>query len=262
MILSSEFVSEYNRLSGDVTSSSARTFLDNLGRWFSVLDEERGVLDVVAWLESRVDFDAWFAEQTKDWGLGSARIRWSKKQQQRLGSQLALFRAMSEEKLSLEDFETYFFSTNNIDLAVAEIAQQFFRPFSEDLVRYLSRVSDLPEDFLAPAAVPASDRVVSLDHNSADFKTALKSMDELKVAVEGANDFPDPETKAAQLAEINAGFELLKSVRVRIQALASVLGPSLKWLTEKFAGGIIGRLAAHVIDNFGTLLGSDWLDWL
>jgi hypothetical protein len=54
--------------------------------------------------------------------------------------------------------------------------------------------------------IPASDRTVTLGHNSPEQKQALENLDELVAAVEKSNDFPgDAEDKELIVAELSAG---------------------------------------------------------
>jgi hypothetical protein len=83
-------------------------------------------------------------------------------------------------------------------------------------------------------AIPASDRTVSLGHNSAEQKQALEKIDELVAAVEASNDFPgDPELKEQLIAELSAGRRLLEAAKVQVSAVRTALGPPLRWILEK-----------------------------
>jgi hypothetical protein len=91
--------------------------------------------------------------------------------------------------------------------------------------------------------IPASDRTVSLGHNSPEKKQALEKIDELVEAVKEANDLPgSPEDKEPVLAELSAGRKLLEASTVRLDALRATVQPALRWILEKAAGTIVGRL--------------------
>ncbi|MCA1514564.1 hypothetical protein [Bradyrhizobium sp. NBAIM01] len=93
--------------------------------------------------------------------------------------------------------------------------------------------------------IPASDRVVSLGHNSPEQQQALEKLDELVAAVKETNDFPgEPEEREQIVAELSAGRRLLEAARVRVAAVRETLGPALKWISEKAGGAVIGKLAA------------------
>ncbi|WP_439356756.1 hypothetical protein [Bradyrhizobium sp. DASA03007] len=73
----------------------------------------------------------------------------------------------------------------------------------------------------ANRTIPASDRVVSLSHNSPEQQQALEKLDELVAAVKETNDFPgEPEEREQIVAELSAGRRLLEAARVRVAACA------------------------------------------
>jgi hypothetical protein len=95
--------------------------------------------------------------------------------------------------------------------------------------------------------IPASDRTVSLDHNSPEQKQALEKLDELVAAVKETNDFPgNPEEREQVIAELSAGRRLLEATKVRVSAVQAALQPALKWMLEKAGGAVIGKLAGDL----------------
>jgi hypothetical protein len=112
-------------------------------------------------------------------------------------------------------------------------------------------------ELLGPPQVPASDRIVSLGHNSPEQAQALEKIDELVEAVKKANDLPGtPEEKERLVAELSAGRKLLEASRLRLGALRATVQPALRWILEKAAGTIVGKIAGGVW-NFFT--GLHWL---
>jgi hypothetical protein len=105
--------------------------------------------------------------------------------------------------------------------------------------------------------IPASDRTVTLGHNSPEQTQALEKIDELVDAVNQANDLPiTPEEKEQLVAELSAGRRLLEASTVRLAALRSTVQPALRWILEKAAGTIVGKIAGGVWDFF---TGLHWL---
>jgi hypothetical protein len=104
--------------------------------------------------------------------------------------------------------------------------------------------------------IPASDRIVRLDDNSNLRDEIIGKIDELATIIRGHNeDDGQLAEKERILAELRAGEELLKAPSVRVIALSTVLGTALAWLAKEFAGGIIGQLAAILMELIGPLLG-------
>jgi len=99
------------------------------------------------------------------------------------------------------------------------------------------------------ADVPASDRVVTLGHNSAEQVEALEKIDELIDAVETANDFPGSiEDKELTIVELSAARKLFEFAKVRVAAATEILQPRLRWLIDKAGGALIGILAKGLWD--------------
>ncbi|UWU82599.1 hypothetical protein N2605_23690 [Bradyrhizobium yuanmingense] len=99
--------------------------------------------------------------------------------------------------------------------------------------------------------IPASDRLVSIGHNSPERQEALDKIDEVIAAVREANDLPgDEQVKDQLIAELSAARRLLEAAKVRLLALKSTLAPPLKWLLEKAAGSFVGKAASSAWDFF------------
>jgi hypothetical protein len=105
------------------------------------------------------------------------------------------------------------------------------------------------------AEIPASDRVVHLDHNSSIYKETLAKVDEVETEVIRVNDYPDPEERGKHVAELSAGKRLLQATHVNVAAVTAVLMPVLVYLARKFADNAIGILAGATIAILIKLLG-------
>jgi hypothetical protein len=97
--------------------------------------------------------------------------------------------------------------------------------------------------------VPASDRVVTLGHNSPAQTEALKKIDSLVEAVKKANDFPGSEDDREEaIAELSAARKLFEAAKVRVVAVTAVLQPRLRWLIDKAGGALVGIMAKGLWD--------------
>jgi hypothetical protein len=101
--------------------------------------------------------------------------------------------------------------------------------------------------------VPASDRFVTIDHNSTEYKETEEALKATIEAVRGNNEYgeSDPDDREQRLAELEAGITLLRPLRVALEKIRSVLLPPLKYLGKKFADNAIGALASAAV---GALL--------
>lgn len=147
----------------------------------------------------------------------------------------------------------YFYSgDNNINSTVQEMASNLFEPHARELRRFFEAVvedNDPEELFL-----PASDRTVSLDHNSEAFEKTLAALADIARAVKDSNQI-DPEDKARVVAEISASEGLLRAPKTRVAAVMSVGGAALLWLSNSFANGIVGTLAGSAFEALKLLFG-------
>lgn len=120
-----------------------------------------------------------------------------------------------------------------------------------------SPTSSVPEETTSSShapSIPASDRTVALDHNSAEYQEATSHLDNLVEAVQAdrSNDFED---KDQRLAELKAGRELLNSSTANPTRVEAVLYGCLAYLATKFADEPIGALAVATWTAIKTLFG-------
>ncbi len=85
----------------------------------------------------------------------------------------------------------------------------------------------------------------------------LEKIDKLVEAVKQANDLPGTAEEKEQLVvELSAGRKLLEASTIRLAALRATVQPALRWILEKAAGTIVGKIAGGVWDFF---TGLHWL---
>lgn len=103
---------------------------------------------------------------------------------------------------------------------------------------------------------PASDRVVTLDHNSAPYKEAIAKLDEATSAVQSANDIgaASQEEREAVVSELTSLRKLLENTRVRVQAILALAGPAFNWIAKTFTQEGLKRLASEALDAIKALL--------
>ena len=107
------------------------------------------------------------------------------------------------------------------------------------------------------SSIPASDRVVSLDHNSPDYKNAVSSIE--KVIQEFREDHHlDNEfghEKGALLKTLEAGRELLNDSMVNVRVSIALIVEPLKRIIQKYDQVFVGALAATALSLILKLLG-------
>jgi hypothetical protein len=253
-----QWFEEYDDLALDVQESNYRTFPLNVQRWLNFIDDHPLIAPRIAAWEVEADFRNWFAAiPVQSATVGGNRLDWPIETRSRLALQLGLFRAFGSGELDVAPFALQFFYVQgNFDAQVSNIARRIFTPFARELRREIQKLplSELTES--VDTSVPASDRVVLLDHNSASYKELVDALGKLERAVRDLNDYPDPKLKEQHIAEICAGQELLKPRYTRIAAVWGVLRAPLQFLMKQFAKIEVGHIANLVWKILVKLFGS------
>jgi DNA end-binding protein Ku len=158
------------------------------------------------------------------------------------------FNAISDEKVSKD----------MLDLASHMVQTKTARFEPERLAGQLAPKDRRAERLEANGglnAVPASDRVVSLDHNSPKYIEAVDALAALEQALKETNQYEDPQEKEQHVAEVSAARRLLQSTKVRVMAVSAVLTPVLVAITKRFFDTGLGKIAGKVVDTLWPLLG-------
>lgn len=105
--------------------------------------------------------------------------------------------------------------------------------------------------------VPASDRVVGLDHNAPAYFEAMVTLDALIVVVRESNSYRemDEADQERRVAELEAGRTLLRSRTVSLKMVKAALWNTLAYLALKFVDAPIGEAATLAWNTLKHLLG-------
>ncbi len=97
--------------------------------------------------------------------------------------------------------------------------------------------------------IPASDRVVSLDHNSSIVLLIDSEFERLEEEIRSNNEaFTEvPENRAIALAEVSSLQELWRGVSVRVDHFKVRAEEALKWIAEKASVAAIAELCTHLL---------------
>ena len=148
-------------------------------------------------------------------------------------------RRFARGELKVQDFVIRFMhepGRNSADAAAQRIVAKFAEPAFRELREWLrTRMAD----------VPASDRTVRFDHNSAPYNDALAKLDDVAEALRGSNQL-DPELKEQLATELSAGRQLFEAPRVRVAVIRVVLVGALAALAlvvPDFGVGLLANVA-------------------
>lgn len=243
----SSFRAVYDELTSEVSRSRYTFLRDHLANWFQHLDGTPGVAVHVRRLEDGLDFNGWYQGVSDGFyrNMEEPQRSFPKEREKALGMKVLLFRAISDGQLEAFDVAHMFVSTgSDLDEAAHGLTDQMFMPMSNELRRLLEREA---------ANVPASDRVVPLNHNQPEYKEVIAALERLERALTEANDYPDAEDKEQKIAEVSAARRLFKAPRISIEALRGVLLKSLTFLTKTFASTGVGMAAKWAFTKWASL---------
>jgi hypothetical protein len=246
------FRAMYDELTVELARSRDQFISDHLNNWFALLDETPAVHEVVSGLERAVFLDAlsWIDSIKRPKSGGTAPV-FPIDRDKRLGMQLAVFREIANRSLLAGDFAKAFIIHADSDNLGKDAIDQVFLPMARILRHRLETALSENE----PPSIPASDRTVSLNHNSAPFKETDDALEALETALVQANDYPDEDDREQRIAEVSAMRRLIKAVRVRLVPVIELARPTLTYLTKQFANASIGKLASMAAGALGKLLG-------
>lgn len=106
--------------------------------------------------------------------------------------------------------------------------------------------------------IPASDRFVSLDHNSRDFNEAIETLEKIADRVEKSNELiADKAQRLAIIREVNGLKELIQQPSVRAVTIwHSIKGSGvLAWLTVHGSDAVLNALAVEAVGHMLKIFG-------
>lgn len=247
-----DFFEEYDALTTDTASALHQQFSSNVQRWLIFVE---GTPEANVWkLGEHLPKDQWLEKFAKlSSRMGGGTVNWPMEKEARLGAQLDLFRIFARGEWDAFQFAMNLLrtGTSNLNNITGEVVRHIFSPMARDIRRYANQ----NWDDTATTNVPAADRIVKLDHNSSAYADAIESLNKIRDAVAASNEYSDTTDQEQRLAEIAAGKELLNAQTVDAEGFRAVTIRCLKYLSEKFVSGIIGKLAGFALHALGLLFG-------
>ena len=102
--------------------------------------------------------------------------------------------------------------------------------------------------------IPASDRIVTLNHNEQSFQDAVRAVELTLDEVKKSNSI-DPDDKTRVTLELGAGLDLVQAPKTRIEAARVLLVGALGWLAAEFGSAAVGQVAEAAMPLVRALLG-------
>ncbi|MGO4641707.1 hypothetical protein AB4Z43_25025 [Mesorhizobium sp. 2RAF45] len=251
-----DFLDEYDDLTERLLRARYQDFAALAKRVMQMFDRAPEATSTrVRWLRSlfpigKVEADVLVAPQGM---VGSGRMNWPQDLEQSLGAQLNLLQSFTDKEDTAWQFAHNFFysRSNNINDTLHEMTEHLFEPMFRDLRRYLTRQRNNPVEI---EEIPASDRIVQIDHNKASYQEAIGSIAGASEALIGDNTI-GPADRDRIKFELDAGILLLTAQTVTMSAIEAVLVRALRWLSSNFAGAALGIAAERALSAVLLLLG-------
>jgi hypothetical protein len=170
-----------------------------------------------------------------------------------LGERIVIGCIEGEEDRAIQFVHRFEVDTGEVLKAIAGLDQP--RAILMAGVLAEERIDELEAE--ARTRVPASDRVVGLDHNSPTYVAAVTAVDQLIVAVRESNAYreTEPDDQERRLAELEAGRRLLASKWLSLATVKAALIGTVTYLAAKFADAPIGEAASTAWTALKALLG-------
>lgn len=247
---SKDYFDELEALSTQCYNADYNDFSEYLARWLFAVDRAPEPID--AEISELFSLTTWDAVKSKSIqfqsGMGGGRMSWPLEKTERLGAQLHLFRKLASGELDSADFAFHMYHASHSTLTddTQELVARLFVPHSEELIRYLKMKID-------GRVIPASDRVVTLNHNALELKEAIDSIEAIADDLEGNNALAADERQRLQ-AEIRAGGIILRAKQLRVETLKRLLIPPLTHLARTLRDTALGKAAEALLRLLGVLI--------
>jgi len=246
-----DFFEEFDERANLVSGARHQDFARLMRQWLRALDEAPPPISRrVSWLRALLPIERVESEVIQEGRgmVGSGLLNWPDDVEQSLSGQLNLFESLTDRDDSGWQFAHRFFHSRSrsIDDILHELTRHLFDPHVSELRRYLRKRLNNPVPSGTDHEIPASDRVVGLDHNSQAHQHTDDALQDVETKLQQINQ-GNPEEKNRVVAEISAARRLLQATQVRVAALVALVGSALTWIATQFAETAAGQAATWAI---------------
>ncbi len=122
---------------------------------------------------------------------------------------------------------------------------QTYREFGDDWLQKALRGIEVA----ITRGIPASDRIVEVDHNAAAAGEISSQFEELQRRLEADNDTGDlvDEQKSAALQEVSRLRDWWLASKIRVNSFIALARSTLGWISEKAASATVGDLSKRLL---------------
>lgn len=237
-----EFLEEYDDFTRQVQGGDYNIFPSRLSQWMHLIDEEDAdVSQHIRWLRTRPGADEAYTSLVHfKGGMSDSVLNIPPDRLDRLSAQLLLFSDLNSGKVKFLDFSHALFYDRNVNASLGKMIDGLFTPFASELRRYIKRNFDepVPEfDTIDPKEniiVPASDRLVTINHNAPQIIELTELLSNIEEDIRGRNDI-DPGIRSVALSELRASKEILEADSARVGVIQTLVLGCLIWIGTQIA---------------------------
>jgi hypothetical protein len=246
------FLEELSELEMMATNADHQGIQSFLQRWFYTIERAPdNILAIVGEIRATTSLQAVNENMVRiQNGIGNNQFVWPLSREERLGGQHFFLEAASNENFEFTDFLVRFYRVQHGDLndSSDQFVTRFFSTYARELTRYLEmRLNGDP--------VPASDRIVAIDHNSKEFSAIEVGLEEVETALAASNSIKDKELIQAELA---AGRKIIEAPLARVTWVRKLLVDPLVHISKigrDTALSIVATtLIALILAYFGIII--------
>lgn len=148
-------------------------------------------------------------------------------------------------------YKEHFLGRSEINAAAKRIGNRYF----PDVLEGYRKVhgDEIGTEFPPASFVPASDRIVTLNHNQVDILDAEAG--KIIEAVSEQNQIGRVGLREMIIGQLKAGRELIRAGEFKLYLLRGTLINTLAWLAKKFEKDLIGDLAVKLLEALAEHLG-------
>ena len=258
-----QFLKEYDKLTKNVNESRKDNFPVNLVKWFDYLENSnivpvKFVIDGFVGNPNYLDMYNHFT--------GYIILNDSDPFIKRIKEACRVLDQVQRRSGIWNDFELFRYTPTNIKRGMFN-ADNFsltnyllkFKNFSDGLREVFEKSlsitdSDPTVDRDKQSEIPASDRIVTINHNAEEYQEFMDDLKTLGENIRDSNSIDEVEKDRLQ-AELRAGKNILEGKTARLQVIIAVLFPVLTYIVMRFVDTALGQLATHLLTLLRQFIG-------
>jgi len=250
-----QFLKEYDKLTKNVNESHNKNFLVNLEKWFDNL-QDSNIAPVKFIIDGFMNYSNfyYFYDHVHEYFKSNPSDPFIKEKRQ-------VFHLVDEavrksdfySDLSYLKYKLLAIKRGEYDFNVSlqYVYPWKFKKFSESLREIFVKCLDLTDadpnvNRDEQRDIPASDRIVKINHNAPEYQEIIEKLEELENSIRKSNSIENEDKDRLQ-AELKAGEGILKGKTARIEVIKTLLVKGLKYIIKHVTDAAIAVTAEYLL---------------